>query len=379
MLAKTDDIISTDPELLDYLSTAIICLDDSLDITMMNTAAESLLSISARKACQLNLLDIVEIPDSLLLRMQESLLSERAYNDRQVTLTAPAAEEIVVDCTITPLRSQQKPTRLLLELVHVTRQLKIAREEALVTQQQSSRSLLRGLAHEIKNPLGGLRGAAQLLEGELEDDSLKDYTSIIIRESDRLQQLIDRMLGPANRPNMQLVNIHAVLEHVRKIINVETGSEVSLHSDYDPSIPEFISDHDRLVQIFLNIAGNAMHAVGSKGKITFRTRVISNFTIGSDRHRLVIAAEIMDNGKGISEEMQEQIFFPMVTGSSTGTGLGLSIAQTTVNQIGGLIECFSKPSETVFTVFLPLSHPGQSTQSSNSNAAKPQGRRKINE
>ena len=354
-VAKSD----SDLHLLEHLSTAIICVSASLDVTRMNPAAESLLAISERKARELNLMDIVELPDSLLARMQESLIQDQPYTDRHVTLNLVGHDAIVVDCTITPRRDDTGNDSLLLEMTHIDRQLRIVREEALVSQQESSRSLLRGLAHEIKNPLGGLRGAAQLLERELVDASLKEYTSIIISESDRLQQLIDRMLGPANRPVMQLLNIHDPLEHVRKILAVECEPGIKLHIDYDPSIPDFSSDRDRLVQVFLNIAVNALHAVGAQGNITFRTRIVNNFTIGSTRHRLALVAEIIDDGKGISEELREQIFFPLVSDRSDGTGLGLSIAQTIVSQLDGLIECHSRPNQTTFTVYLPIVLPGQ--------------------
>ena len=223
-----------------------------------------------------------------------------------------------------------------------------------MSQQQNTRSLLRGLAHEIKNPLGGIRGAAQLLGQELEDKSLSEYTDIIIRESDRLRHLIDRMLGPANQLELKSLNIHAVLEHVRKIVSVEAASGITMNIDYDPSIPELISDNDRLVQIFLNIAGNAIQAVGADGTVTFKTRVMSNLTLGAARHKLAVCVEIIDNGKGISDELKDQIFYPLVTGRDDGTGLGLSIAQTTVNQLGGLIECRSEPQKTVFSVYLPM-------------------------
>lgn len=343
-----------DLELIGNLSIGVVCMDEALDIALINPAAEAMLSISATRALKANLLDLIEVPDSLLMRMHETLQSAQPYTDREVALETVGHARLVADCTLSPWNVDGKTLGILLELAPLDRQLRIAREEALLSQQQNTRSLMRGLAHEIKNPLGGIRGAAQLLQQELEDESLHEYTGIIISESDRLQQLIDRMLGPANRLDMKLLNIHAVLEHVRKIIRVEANTGIELKVDYDPSIPELLSDNDRLVQVFLNIAANAMHAVGAKGQIIFRTRIVSNFTIGTQRHKLILCVEIIDNGCGISEELREQIFYPLVSDRSEGTGLGLSIAQTTVNQLGGLIECRSEPQQTVFSVYLPL-------------------------
>lgn len=347
---------SADLELMGNLSIGVVCIDDALDIAFINPSAEAMLSVSATRAASTNLLDLIEVPDSFLMRMHETLQSAQPCTDREVWLELPNNQRLLVDCTISPWTRQGSTVGILLELIPLDRQLRIAREDALLSQQQNTRSLMRGLAHEIKNPLGGIRGAAQLLEKELDDDSLHEYTGIIIRESDRLQHLIDRMLGPANRLEMKLLNIHAVLEHVRKIIRVEAGQKVDLVIDYDPSIPEIVSDNDRLVQVFLNIAANALHAVGSEGQIIFRTRVLNNFTIGSTRHKLMVCAEIVDNGHGISEELREQIFYPLVSDrqDGSGSGLGLSIAQTTANQLGGLIECRSEPDQTIFSVFLPM-------------------------
>jgi len=224
----------------------------------------------------------------------------------------------------------------------------------MLVQQEHAHSLLRGLAHEIKNPLGGLRGAAQLLDRQLPDPELAEYTQIIIREADRLQSLIDRMLGPTTRPRKDRINLHEVIEHVRKIVFAEAPENVEVVADYDPSIPECLNDRDRLVQVILNIAGNALQAIGESGRIVFSSRIISNFTIARIRHPLVASVSIHDNGAGVPPHLIDQIFYPMVTGTAHGTGLGLSIAQSMMNQLGGLIECESEPGNTVFTVLIPL-------------------------
>ena len=236
----------------------------------------------------------------------------------------------------------------------VDRQLRISREEHLLSQHQATQALIKGLAHEIKNPLGGLRGAAQLLERELPDPALREYTRIIIDEADRLQALMNRMIGPSRMPTRARVNIHNVLEHVRGLVLAEYPSGPLVLRDYDPSIPELTADQDRLIQAFLNIARNAAAATGVDGQLELRTRVLRQFTIGSRRHRLVLLTEISDNGPGIPEEIKDRIFFPMVSGHPSGTGLGLAIAQELINQHGGLIEYESRPGNTRFYVYLPL-------------------------
>jgi two-component system nitrogen regulation sensor histidine kinase GlnL len=214
--------------------------------------------------------------------------------------------------------------------------------------------LIRNLAHEIKNPLGGLRGAAQLLEQEFADQSLKEYTQIIIGEADRLRNLVDRMLGPIRPPVYDDVNIHEVLERVRTLVLAEIGDGIHIEQDYDPSIPLLKGDADQLIQAVLNIVRNAVQALEGQGVILIRTRVQRQYTIGHTRHKLVARLDIIDNGPGISKERLEEIFYPMISGRIDGTGLGLSIAQVLVSQHGGLIECESRPGKTVFTLLLPL-------------------------
>jgi two-component system nitrogen regulation sensor histidine kinase GlnL len=213
---------------------------------------------------------------------------------------------------------------------------------------------MRGLAHEIKNPLGGLRGAAQLLEKQLDSEELKEYTNVIISEADRLQTLLNRILGPNRMPEKVLVNIHEVLERVRSLVSVEVGDGIKLVRDYDPSIPEVMADPDQLVQALLNIIRNACQALNGEGEVKLRTRVERKFNIGQNSHNLVARINIEDSGPGIPKEMIDKIFFPMVTGRAEGTGLGLSISQSLIEQHGGLIECQSEPGHTVFSIFLPI-------------------------
>jgi two-component system nitrogen regulation sensor histidine kinase GlnL len=262
--------------------------------------------------------------------------------------------EITVDCTVTPIQDEQGTRLTIVELQQVDRRNRISREERLITQQVLTREVVRGLAHEIKNPLGGLRGAAQLLEAELESAELKEYTHIVIQEADRLQGLLNRMLGPNRRPTYQPVNIHHVLERVRTLVLAETGERIRILRDYDPSIPELIGDMDQLIQAVLNVVRNASRALGAKGTVTLRTRIQRQLTIGNARYRLAAQIDIVDDGPGIPPEIADTLFFPMVTAGTGGMGLGLSIAQSLITQHKGLIECASRKGETVFTIFLPL-------------------------
>jgi len=252
------------------------------------------------------------------------------------------------------LAEQLGQAGLLVEIQQMDRQIRIAREEHQLSQQQTFRTLVRGLAHEIKNPLGGLRGAAQLLERELPSEDLKEFTNIIIGEADRLQILVDRILGPNTIPKKEPLNIHQVLEHIRQLISAGISSDINITTDYDPSIPDLIADRDQLIQAILNIVGNAVQAIGSKGEITLGTRTVRQFTIGHVQHKLVCRIDIIDNGPGIPDDMLESIFLPMVTGRAEGTGLGLSISQSLVNQHDGLIQCESQPGKTIFSLFIPF-------------------------
>lgn len=343
-----------DLALMDALATGVLCLDDGLRVLYLNAAAEQVLGISARQSLGQRITRLITLPDRVFSRLRESLLDGQPYTDREVVLTTPSGESNTVDCAISPYTISEQRPGILLELLAVDRSIRIARDEAMLTQQEHAQSLLRGLAHEIKNPLGGLRGAAQLLERQLSEAELTEYTSIIIREADRLQSLIDRMLGPANVPDRIPVNVHEVLQHVRRIETAGAPKGVSITADYDPSIPEFASDRDRLVQVFFNIVGNAIHALGKHGNIVFRSRVLSRQTIAGRRHPLVAAVSIVDDGPGVPDHLIDQIFYPMVTGTDHGTGLGLSIAQSIMNQLGGLIEVSSTPGNTNFTVLIPL-------------------------
>ncbi|MBK5971056.1 MULTISPECIES: nitrogen regulation protein NR(II) [Thiorhodovibrio] len=342
---------------LDNMTAAMLLFDRDLYLRYINPAGETLLSVSANAVLGVPAGDLVPCPsEPVEQRLRDTLQTRHPYTEREVELTRPDGQLIRVNCTVLPLHQEDGRNDLLMELYQVDRQIRITREEHLLAQHRASQALLRGLAHEIKNPLGGLRGAAQLLERELPNTDLREYTRIIIDEADRLQNLLNRMLGPNQLPQVSHVNIHHVLEHVRGLITAEFPQGPSLVRDYDPSIPDFEADSERLIQALLNIVRNGAEAAGEKGQLTLRTRVLRQFTIGNLRHRLVLSVEIEDNGPGIPESLQDRIFFPMVSGRSGGTGLGLPIAQELINQHDGLIECESRPHKTQFFVYLPLRH-----------------------
>jgi len=338
--------------ILDNLSHTVLLLDSQLRVRYINPAGEVLLGVSARQA--------LDHPVGDLLygngRLDEALARARdhgtPYTERELELSPRPDAEITVDMTVLPLSGATPDAALLVELEQLDRHLRISREEHLLAQQNATRALLRGLAHEVKNPLGGLRGAAQLLERRLGEAELREYTQVIIGEADRLQSLVDRMLGPATLPNRVALNIHEPLERVRQLVEAEAGLRID--ADYDPSIPDLVADRDQLIQAFLNIFRNAVQSVGDEGRVRLRSRCLRQVTIGQVRYRLVIGVDVIDDGPGVDPALQESIFYPMVTGRDGGTGLGLSIAQDLINRHGGLIECSSRPGRTVFRVLLPL-------------------------
>jgi two-component system nitrogen regulation sensor histidine kinase GlnL len=340
--------------LLESISTAVLVFDEHHRLVSINQAGEEMLAHSARHVCGRPLMELIDNAAAMKEQISATLISGQAMTLRGCLMELPNAPGLRVNCTFTPLQGNDDQLYVIVELQQINYQLRIDQDERLIAQQQATHELLRGLAHEIKNPLGGLRGAAQLLGREISDAALQEYTQIIISEADRLQSLLDRMLGPNSLPVIQAVNIHEVLAHVRELVQVEAGDGVRIYQDYDPSLPDLQADRDLLVQSILNIMRNAVQALDRKGQIVLRTRVQRNFNIGTRKHRLVARIQVIDNGPGFDEQMRKQIFYPMITGRSDGTGLGLSIAQALISRHQGLIECNSKPGETVFTILLPL-------------------------
>ena len=340
--------------ILDHLNEAILLFDNELRLIFVNPAAEMLLADSAKHLLGLSARKLLKSAqnigiDDLFQRMQ----ANEPLVDRELILER-LNQSVTVNLSATPLFADGKLQEILIELQQVDRHLRITKEEQLLAQQNTSRLLVRGLAHEIKNPLGGLRGAAQLLDQELQDPELREYTQIIIAESDRLQDLMDKMLGPNKPAQKTLLNIHEVLERVRQLVLVEANKNIQLKTDYDPSIPDLYADKNQLIQALLNIVRNAVQAIQTEGEILLKTRIRRHMTIGRKRFKLTIKIDIIDSGPGIKPELMDQIFYPMITSRAEGTGLGLSIAQSLINQHSGLIECESEPGRTVFSIYLPL-------------------------
>ena len=340
--------------ILDHLNTAILLFNKDLNLIYVNTAGEILLADSARHLVGMNAIELFKFSDpALLINLQQCLTMSETLVDRELILDR-MGQSFTVNLSATPMVESDQVHEILVELQRVDNHLRISKEEQLLSQQNTARLLVRGLAHEIKNPLGGLRGAAQLLALELADPELKEYTQIIIAESDRLQGLMDKLLGPNKPPDFKVINVHEVLERVRQLVEAESSGSLSIVCDYDPSIPDIRADRDLLIQAALNIAKNAVQALDGKGRITLKTRIQRNQTIGRQHHKLAVKVDIIDNGAGIDADIMERIFYPMITGRADGTGLGLSIAQSLINQHNGLIECHSEPGNTVFSILLPL-------------------------
>ncbi len=340
-------------DLLDILTCAILVLDEDLNVVYINQSGEMLFGQSEQR--------VLGEPVTQLLRgddfhdqLQVALHQRDPQSIRENVIELSSGDQITIDCVVTPLWAPAWKNQLLLEIQRVDRQLRIVREEQMIHQQQAIRELVRGIAHEIKNPLGGLRGAAQLLESELENAELKEYTQIIISEADRLKNLVNGLLGPRSLPRPETVNIHEVLEHVRQLVSTDMSIGIHIVRDYDPSIPEFQGDRDQLVQVVLNIVSNAVRALCKQGIIQLRTRIMRQFTIHQIRYRHVLKLDICDNGPGVPSHLRDKLFLPMVSGHAEGSGLGLSIAQSLVRRHNGLIQCESVPGYTCFSILIPL-------------------------
>ncbi|MEE4192283.1 MAG: nitrogen regulation protein NR(II) [Halieaceae bacterium] len=351
--------------ILDNLTTAVLVLNPDLTLRFLSPAAEAMLELSQARSVGSRLDEL--LPDQLefIARQHREAPPDGPYTNRGVNLSTSSGHTLVVDCTVSPLVGEGRNVLgLVIEIHPVDRIRRISREDNLLTSHETTQALIRGLAHEIKNPLGGLRGAAQLLERELPEPGLEEYTRIIIEESDRLRALVDRMLGPHKQPRLASLNVHEVLEHVRTLQQAETGESVQFVRDYDPSLPNLLGDRSQLIQAILNIVRNGVQATASNEGprvMTLQTRVHRQFTIGAKRHRLVCGIRISDNGPGIPEELRESLFFPMVSGRPEGSGLGLAISQAVVARHKGLIECDSEPGQTDFNIYLPLEHEHAST------------------
>ncbi len=336
---------------LDLLSSAVVLVDPQMLVRHLNPAAENLFAVSRRLLLGRPLAQLVGEPPDLATAIDSAIKNNWSYTGHSFVVMQPGREPLRIDCTVTPVEA--RGIRLLLEFRPIDQQLKTMREERLREQQQASRELIRNLAHEIKNPLGGIRGSAQLLERELANPQLREYTQVIIKEVDRLQDLMQRLLSSHRTTRLAQVSIHEILERVRRLIHAEYAG-VLVRRDYDTSLPDLVGDREQLIQVILNIARNAAQAMKGQGEITFRTRAARQVTLAKKRHRLALALHVIDNGPGIPEAIREQIFYPLVSGREGGSGLGLTLAQSFVHQHQGTIELDSRAGYTCFTILLPL-------------------------
>jgi two-component system nitrogen regulation sensor histidine kinase GlnL len=338
---------------LELLATAVLMLRGDGRISYANPAAENLFEISRGKLVGKALLQVFGECPILAAAIEKAVASGAAYTEQELELAASGKRLLHLTCTVSPV---DRSDALLLEFRHIDQQLKIAREERLNEQQQANRELIRSLAHEIKNPLGGIRGAAQLLERELDRAQLIEYTQVIIGEADRLQSLVNRLLTPHQLPHYRRTNIHEVLVRVKGVVQAEFPS-IPIACDFDISLPEFDADPDQLTQALLNVVRNAAQALSGTTagpEIRLVTRVARSVTLARRRHRLALALRVEDNGPGVPEMLRDKIFYPLVSGREGGSGLGLTIAQTFIAQHNGTIECASVPGNTVFSILIPL-------------------------
>jgi two-component system, NtrC family, nitrogen regulation sensor histidine kinase GlnL len=349
-----DPGMSDFPRILDHLNISVLLVDRRQVVHYLNVAAETLFGLSRNQMLGRTLPELLRGPDELVAIVDRAFDTWQPYARRELSLQSISAlDESIVDFAVSPFEDNGDQATVLLEISDATHHQRISRETALLNQVGGSRLMIKQLAHEIKNPLGGLRGAAQLLERQLDDASMREYTSIIISEADRLKTLVDSLLGPGHTPNKELVNVHELIQHVRQLLMADAPPGIVIERDYDPSLPPLRLDKHQIIQAMLNLGRNAVQAMKESGGLTLRTRILTGVSIGTHRYRLVASIQFEDNGPGVPPALQDKLFYPFVTGRIEGTGLGLAIAQDLVSRHGGLIEFESRPGRTVFTVLLP--------------------------
>jgi two-component system nitrogen regulation sensor histidine kinase GlnL len=345
-------------EMLDALVTSVFLLDQDLHVQYLNAAAQTLLGLGSNQALRRRITDLTRGADTLLPMFDRARNAGEGVVQRELAWPAAGGVDRILDCALTQVNLRDDRPWLLLEIEDITQHRRLTRENALLAQLGGSRLMVRQLAHEIKNPLGGLRGAAQLLERELLDPALREYTRVIISEADRLTNLLDSMLGPGRPPAKQLINVHELLERVYHLLRSEAPEAVLIDRDYDPSLPPVTVDPNHIIQAMLNLGRNAIQALSAPSahtpRLVLRTRAASNVSVGAHRHRLVASIQFEDNGPGVAPEIRDTIFYPLVSGRADGTGLGLGIAQDLVSRHGGLIEFDSAPGRTIFVISLPM-------------------------
>src|SRR6204780_3557142 len=350
-------------ELLDAMVTSVFLLDQDLHVTYLNAAAQTLLGLGPNQALGRSIAELTRGAEGLLPMFDRARTGGEGVVQRGLAWPAPGGVDRILDCAVTQIPLGQHSLRLLLEIEDITQHRRLTRENGLLAQLGGSRLMVRQLAHEIKNPLGGVRGAAQLLERELLDPALREYTRVIISEADRLTNLLDSMLGPGRPPAKQLINLHELLERVYHLLRSEAPDGVVVDRDYDPSLPALTVDPNHIIQAMLNLGRNAIQALSSSSeqardgqppRLILRTRAASNVGGGAQRHRPVASIQFEDNGPGVLPEIRDTIFYPLVSGRADGTGLGLGVGQDLVSRHGGLIEFGSAPGRTIFVISLPM-------------------------
>jgi len=360
MSKRTSGRSATPYDAFDHLATMVAVLAPDGRSRYVNAAFEVALGLPRRSLLQGSLFDW--FVDGQPLRQRFQAVVDNAFSTVRLEAQlhrpfGPQTDPLPVHVIVTQIDHGEA---MLIELVEIEQQARQDRETRTLDQVRATKELIRNLAHEIKNPLGGIRGAAQLLEMELPDASLREYTQVIIHEADRLQALVDRLLAPHRRPHVVAdVNIHEVLERVRSLVLAEFSKGLVVVRDYDASLPEFRGDREQLIQAVLNITHNAAQALAARrqdgdAQIILRTRAARQVTIGRQRYRLALELHIEDNGPGVPREIRDRIFFPLVSGREGGSGLGLTLAQDFIQQHQGLIECESEPGRTLFKIQIPL-------------------------
>jgi two-component system, NtrC family, nitrogen regulation sensor histidine kinase GlnL len=340
--------------IIEHLATAVLLFDRDLHLISINSAGEGLLSVSSKRISGMTPRQIWPKSSFFYEAIQRALFSESTCVERGVDLHLNNDQKIKVDCMITPIIENNVAEEILVELVDADAFVRVMYEANQQTIQEAAKESVQGMAHEIKNPLGGIRGAAQLLERELDNKELHEYTQIIINESDRLRNFVDRMLTTSNQPAKSDMNIHEVLEYVISVVCAENSRPLNFNKDYDPSIPEVNADREQIIQAVLNLIYNAVQAIDDEGIITLRTRIQRQVTIQHRLNRHIIKLEIIDDGPGVPPEIEAGAFYPMITGRAEGTGLGLSIAQQLIQAHGGLINYERQGSNTCFSILLPM-------------------------
>jgi len=347
-------VIAKDFRSFDLLATAVVVLDQSLRVVFCNQAAEILFGVSTRQLEGHQLSDTIGVADEVQAMLTDAVSEQFDIKRQHLGWQLPSRGVTQLDTTVT-IQRETADVVVCVELREIDQQRKLDREERQADLTQANKELMRNLAHEIKNPLGGVRGAAQLLDRELPSDDLREYTQVIIKEADRLQDLVDQMLAPHRKARvMEPVNIHEVCERVRSLMMAEFPTGLRIRRDYDTSLPPIHGDREQLIQVVLNVARNAAQALRGEGEIILRSRVARQVTIAKQRHKLALDLHVIDDGPGIPEEIRERVFYPLVSGHPQGHGLGLTLAQSFVHQHGGVIDVESRPGCTDFLIRLPI-------------------------